>query len=341
MNMAEKRTKSVDKDSSSEEDEEGLKAGKRMKWSDEENIYLAHGVKKLGRGNWAEILKKYNKYFDKERTRQDLNRKYRDLEKNKTFLDSLEKKAELIEDTDTVDVLKFKYGRWSEEEIIYLVHGVEKLGRDNWLEIIKKYKKYFNKDRRSKDLLCKYQLLEKNKNVLESFKKKAELIKEIDLEEENLKCVKWSEEETIYLVHGVKTVGKGNWAEILSRYKNYFDKVRTRHDLIGKYHNLETNKNVLESFEKKAELIKEDDLKDVMDKRLKYVKWSEKETIYLVHAVSIMGKGKWHELFLKYKKYFNNGRNSQDLRNRYRRLGKNNKLEFYVIKPELLEEMKQ
>jgi hypothetical protein len=318
------------------------KTNKHIKWSEKETIYLVHGVETLGLGYWSEILLKYKNYFNVNRKNKCLDGKYRLLQKNNNLLCGLRKKAELLKKGDLKNVNNewFNNVDWSETETIYLVHGVKTIGRGNWKTILSRYKNYFDKVRIHQDLFGKYIDLEKNKKVLDKFEKKAELLNESDFKDlidERFNYSDLNEKETIYLVHGVKTLGRGYWSAILFRYKNYFNEIINSRDLRHRYIKLERDENVLDSFEKKAELLKESDLK-MCRSVIKY--WHQKETTYLVHAVSIMGKNKWNEILTRYKNYFDRFRRSQDLRQKYHSLRVNNHLKYYLIRPELLEEMK-
>ena len=57
----------------------------------------------------------------------------------------------------------------------------------------------------------------------------------------------WSKNETIWLVIGVLTYEKGNWAQILSKFENKFKK-RTGVMLKDKYRTLENNKSELNEY---------------------------------------------------------------------------------------------
>ena len=75
------------------------------------------------------------------------------------------------------------------------------------------------------------------------------------------KRVKWTENETIYLVVGVELYGKGNWAKISKRFNDKL-KNRTTVHLKDKYRNLEKANSELKRFEKIAKtLIEKNDLK--------------------------------------------------------------------------------
>ncbi len=72
----------------------------------------------------------------------------------------------------------------------------------HWTELAINCKKYFQ-NRNFQDLKEKYYSLEKNKKNLEILKKKAESLKGIEIEKKYKKgIIKWSKEETSYLVLG-------------------------------------------------------------------------------------------------------------------------------------------
>jgi hypothetical protein len=146
----------------------------------------------------------------------------------------------------------------------------------------------------------------------------------------------WSEEELTYLVHGVNSLGR-NWSEIFQKYKRYFCFNRVRANLQYKYMCLEKSNN-LNKYEKKAKLLKETDLVDLIDEKVKYCKWSEEEIIYLVYCVQQLGKVRWEKIFNKFKIHFDSDRRKEDLRNKFLILKKNNNLEYYEIKAKLLKE---
>ena len=162
-------------ESSDDEDEKenGIQQHKRKNWSDEEILYLVHFVETFGR-SWVEIATNYEKYFN-SRNAQDLSNKYVKLEKNVATLEHFKKQSELIKDVEKKSFEKPKYDKWDDEETIYLVHGVEKLGR-NWVDILGRYKNHFKKQRDAKGLHSKYKSLENNKECLEYFMKKAALL---------------------------------------------------------------------------------------------------------------------------------------------------------------------
>lgn len=67
------------------------------------------------------------------------------------------------------------------------------------------------------------------------------------------KKVKWTENETLYLVIGVEIYGKGSWSNILSRFKSKFMN-RTSVHLKDKYRNIERSLE-LKTLQKQAHVI--------------------------------------------------------------------------------------
>ncbi len=66
-----------------------------------------------------------------------------------------------------------------------------------------------------------------------------------------------------------------------------------------------------------------------LESRKKYKRWSEKENIVLVHCVQKLGKSDWSEIHELYSRYFDDDRNSKDLKLKYLHLEKNiNELEY-------------
>ncbi len=147
--------------------------------------------------------------------------------------------------------------KWTYKEYLYLVHFVQKIGRE-WTLIAKNYKTYFN-NRTNINLCNKYDYLEKHKSLLEDLKNKSKSLKQIESNKrdsiiENNKYITWNEEETVYLVIGVKTYGK-NWRLILEKYNKYFKNERIPIDLSMKYYRLVNNKTKFKYFSKKANLL--------------------------------------------------------------------------------------
>lgn len=66
----------------------------------------------------------------------------------------------------------------------------------------------------------------------------------------------WSKNETTWLVVGVLLYEKGNWAQILSKFEEKFNK-RTSVMLKDKYRTLENNPKMLKDIKTLAKQIKE------------------------------------------------------------------------------------
>jgi hypothetical protein len=148
------------------------------------------------------------------------------------------------------------------------------------------------------------------------------------------KRIKWSEEETTFLVYGVLKYGKGKWLKILQKYKKYFNKARTNEDLFVKYKNL-IKSNTLEDYEKKAKLIKEIDIEYVKYEKSIPMKWSEEELTYLIRGVKEMGND-WVGMFKKYRKHFQKNRKIGTLKFTYYKLVRNKKFDYYKRKADAL-----
>ena len=150
---------------------------KITKWNEQELVYLVYFVGRHGR-SWSQLSTVYRNYFQ-NRDRKDLLMKYCQLEKSTSFLEDLKKKAELLKDEDfvreTEKVKKKKFIKWTQHEILYLVHGVEKYGR-KWTNILATYQNHFQKERKSNDLQARYQQFEKNVDMFEFFKKQSKNI---------------------------------------------------------------------------------------------------------------------------------------------------------------------
>ena len=152
---------------------------KAIKWDEQETIYLIFLVEKLGRA-WAKITSKYKKYF-KNRNARDLKKKYYTLKKNnKDHFENLKEKSKNLNESDFMldkIIEKKMYVRWDDEEITYLVHGVETLGK-NWVSILTTFKAHFKEDRSGQDLCDKYRKIERNFESLEHFKRLSKLLPE-------------------------------------------------------------------------------------------------------------------------------------------------------------------
>ena len=142
--------------------------------------------------------------------------------------------------------------KWDEKEAIYLIFLVEKLGTA-WGKISSKYKQFFN-NRNSKDMRRKYHCLKNNNNLYESLKEKSKYLNEREFMIQKNKYLRWTDEETAFLVHAVDTLGK-NWAYILANFKGYFKSGRTAQDLVHKYRITERNPETLRRFRNLSEIL--------------------------------------------------------------------------------------
>ena len=132
-------------------------------------------VKKMGR-HWTELAINCKKYFQ-NRNFQDLKEKYYSLERNKKNLDVLKKKAESLKGVENEIVKNYKKGitKWSHDETLYLVLGVQKYGK-RWGDILQKYKQHFNDNRNRYDLSTKYNFLQTKTNEFKYFQEQAVLL---------------------------------------------------------------------------------------------------------------------------------------------------------------------
>ena len=113
------------------------------------------------------------------------------------------------------------------------------------------------------------------------------------------------------------------WAKIAKNYNHLFQN-RNARDLKKKYYTLKTNDQcVLEFYKNKASLLNEEEFKiEQIIERKKYLKWEDEECAYLVHGVKVFGKN-WVFILSNYNRNFKEGRSSQDLCDKYRKLEKN------------------
>ena len=104
-----------------------------------------------------------------------LRNRYDTLARNQETLNHYKEQARLLDGkiqlTDESD--KNLYMKWDEVETCYLVHGVEKIGKGKWANILMMYRKYFKKHRNHVSLRTKYLILEKHEDILKEYKSKA------------------------------------------------------------------------------------------------------------------------------------------------------------------------
>ena len=144
---------------------------KRNKWDVKEITYLVYFAQKTEKA-WNEIARRYKKYF-KNRIARDLMMKYRWLMKKKQ-LDQFIKLSEILENegfdaNQSFKSKSFDFKDWDNVEMVNLVYGVEKMGKQ-WDKILKTYLKNFKIGRTSDDLKDKYLYLEQNEKELEALK---------------------------------------------------------------------------------------------------------------------------------------------------------------------------
>ena len=91
--------------------------------------------------------------------------------------------------------------------------------------------------------------MEKNKINLENLKQKAELLNGKRITRENVLNgkIRWTHDETLYLVYGFSKLGR-RWVDILNQYKDHFQKGRNSNDLHRKFQNLELQPKNLEYY---------------------------------------------------------------------------------------------
>ena len=93
------------------------------------------------------------------------------------MLDYYKKQSEAFEGIENIDT-KYKKNdkkvvyKWTQNEVLTLITGVEKYGK-NWNDILTNFRKNFRPERKSKDLCCKYYFLKKNEENFIELRKKA------------------------------------------------------------------------------------------------------------------------------------------------------------------------
>ena len=138
---------------------------------------------------------------------------------------------------------------WTENECLILAYLVEKIGKE-WKFIFKNYGTYFP-HRTESSLMLKYNGLQKNDSI-EKLKQQFDHVKNIKiLKKGKTKTIKWTHEETTYLVLGIMRFGK-KWSRILRVHKKHFNPERQTIDLYSKYLNLKKKPNKLKYFKNHA-----------------------------------------------------------------------------------------
>ncbi len=99
--------------------------------------------------------------------------------------------------------------------------------------------------------------------------------------------------------------------------------------LRNRYNFIRRKKEPLKYYREKAKLLegKFELINDV--KKTESVKWDERETFNLVHAVEQLGKNNWAKILATYKDYFHENRTSCSLKKRYETLEKKGELLKY------------
>jgi hypothetical protein len=133
---------------------------------------------------------------------------------------TLSHKNRIVTSSNTI-----RFPNFSNEEICHLLAGVKIFSTKNWNGLLEHFKHVFHQSRDSNSLHKKYNRISNRESFEEEFKERIEEIynKNKDLIIEK-KTIYWSQEETCYLLAGVELCGKGNWTEILNRFKEKFDK---------------------------------------------------------------------------------------------------------------------
>jgi len=117
---------------------------------------------------------------------------------------------------------------------------------------------------------------------------------------------------------------------IAKNYGKYF-KYRDSVALRNRYNFIRRKKEPLKYYREKAKLLegKFELINDV--KYTESVKWDERETLNLVHAVKQLGKNNWVKIHATYKNYFHENRTYSSLKKRYETLEKKGELLKYFL----------
>ncbi len=169
-----------------------------------------------------------------------------------------------------------KCGEWTKDETIFLVYGIKNfgIGLANWPKILDKYAHRFSYGRTYDDCQRKYDQLKRNKK-LNQYERLVDVhgsvIDDLLARNEYIGCVyeklmsvdpnkhhqqqlmknasspfvgktkpsEFSNDEYIFLIYGVKTIGHGRWPVILEKFKSRFAVDRTFKCLKDKYNQLQ------------------------------------------------------------------------------------------------------
>jgi hypothetical protein len=172
-----------------------------------ENNLLFHNMDYNGNNNW----RNHDRLISTEKSLEDDEDELDDFDNvkiyNRTFSKSDLESLSGTETTVSCPKTVKKAVKWDENELIYLVFFVEKLGTA-WGKISVMYKKYFN-NRNARDLKKKYYTLKTNhKSLIDSLIEQANRLdeKEILIEQiiEKKMYIRWDEEEILYLGKDMK-----------------------------------------------------------------------------------------------------------------------------------------
>lgn len=145
----------------------------------------------------------YN-FRERKRTHYEIESSPSDIENEET---DTEKSQKNLRKTSTRKLISRKNAtKWDIDEITHLVYFAGKYGRA-WTLIARRYKEYF-KNRNIYDMCAKYSSLERNQRSLEFFKKQAEKLNGITIDNQsNEFCngkfvirrnsIRWDEDETV------------------------------------------------------------------------------------------------------------------------------------------------
>ena len=145
-------------------------------WSEDECVILVYISGKLGR-DWTKIQTIFKKFF-KNKNAIQMSKMFKSFIENDS-LEGFMKKSAIIKDIEIIDKLiteaknKIKPSYWTHEQTIYLVHFIQKYGKE-WELLSKAFSKKFNIDHSLNAYLKKIKYLEGHPKELEFFKKQTE-----------------------------------------------------------------------------------------------------------------------------------------------------------------------
>ena len=154
---------------------------KANSWTDDDSIRLIFIVNKVGR-HWKIISKNFKNHFRKNGA-NFLRNKYFKLKENEILFKNFVEKSKQITDVTIINNLYSKNRtnrpesliNWTENELIYLVHGVSKFN-GRFEELFKENRSHFHESRTLGALRKKYSDLKKDTSKLLYLKKKASLL---------------------------------------------------------------------------------------------------------------------------------------------------------------------